>query len=198
MTMKTISRFILLILFSYSLSLQVQAQNKALLLIDIQNFYFEGGDVPLDNPDAAALNAGLLLQQFRKTGDLIIHVRHNYQPGGEIHQYVSPASHELVISKDHVNAFRDTDLDLILKKNSITDLYICGMQTHMCLEAAVRAASDLEYKVSVVSDACATRDLQFGESMVSAEDVHISSLVTLKSYAQIIKVSDYLIDSAGE
>lgn len=196
--MKIVARVFILIVFLCGATAQVHAQNKALLLIDIQEFYFPGGDVPLDSPKAAALNAGLLLEQFRKTGDLVIHVRHNSEPGGEIHQYVSPASHERVISKDHVNAFRDTDLDLILKENSVSDLFICGMQTHMCLEAAVRAASDLEYSVTVVSDACATRALQFGESIVEAEDVHHSTLATLKSYARIILTTDYLIEIAGE
>jgi len=176
----------------------MHAQNKALLLIDIQDFYFSGGEVPLDNPIAAALNAGLILEQFRKSGDLVVHVRHNFEPGGEIHQYVSPASHELVISKDHVNSFRNTNLDIILKENEIEDLYICGMQTHMCLEAAVRAASDLEYNVTVLGDACATRALQYGASIVDAEAVHHSTLATLKSYASIMKVSEYLIKIAGE
>ena len=196
--MRKISRVIFLILFIIGGAIQVHSQNKALLIIDIQDFYFSGGDVPLDNPKAAALNAGLLLEQFRKSGDLVIHVRHNYEPGGEIHQYVSPSSQEIVISKDHVNAFRNTDLDLILKEHEVSDLFICGMQTHMCLEAAVRAASDLEYNVAVVGDACATRALQFGETIVAADDVHHSTLATLKSYARIMKVSDYLIETAGE
>jgi len=196
--MKNMSRIFFLIIIVCSVTAQMYAQNKALLLIDIQDFYFSGGDVPLDNPKAAALNAGLLLEQFRKSGDLVIHVRHNYEPGGEIHQYVSPSSQEIVISKDHVNAFRNTDLDLILKEHEVSDLFICGMQTHMCLEAAVRAASDLEYNVAVVGDACATRALQFGETIVAADDVHHSTLATLKSYARIIKVTDYLIESAGE
>lgn len=196
--MNNMSRIFFLIVFIYTLSFQMHAQNKALILIDIQEFYFPGGDVPLDNPETAALNAGLLLEQFRKSGDLVIHVRHNYEPGGEIHQYVSPKSQEIVITKDHVNVFRDTELDLILKAHTISNLFICGMQTHMCLEAAVRAASDLEYNVSVASDACATRALQYGETIVEADDVHQSTLATLKSYARIMKVSDYLIETAGK
>lgn len=177
---------------------RLYAQKTALIIIDIQDFYFSGGDVPLDGPRAAALNAGLVLEQFRKRGDLVVHIRHNHEPGGAIHEYVSPASHEIVISKDHVNAFRETNLNDVLKDGSITELVICGMQTHMCLEAAVRAASDLGYPVTVVGDACATRALQYGETIVGAEDVHNSTLATLQAYARIIKASDYLIESSGE
>lgn len=177
---------------------QLDAQRSALIIIDIQDFYFQGGDLSLDNPEAAALNAGLVLEQFRKQRSLVVHVRHNYTPGGDIHEYVSPASHEIVVSKAHVNAFRETNLHAILQQDSISDLVICGMQTHMCLEAAVRAGSDLGYNITVIGDACATRALQYGETIIDAEDVHYSTLATLKSYARIIKASDYLIETSGK
>ena len=190
-------RFIpVLFLFLFS-SVQVLAQNSALIIIDIQDFYFPDGDLPLEEPLAAAMNAGLLLEQFRKQGDKIVHIRHNYEPGGAIHQYVDPASHELVISKDQVNAFRDTSLDEVLRADSITKLVICGMQTHMCVEAAVRAGNDLGYEIVLVEDACATRSLNYNGTQIEANDVHNSTLATLKSYARIIKVSDYLIETSG-
>lgn len=194
---KSFTLLSLLIIIS-ALSVHIHAQNKALILIDIQEFYFQGGEVPLENPEAAALNAGLLLEKFRRTGDLVIHIRHNQDPGGAFHEYVTPASHEIVISKDQVNVFRDTILDEYLKEHEISDLVICGMQTHMCLEAAVRAGSDLGYSISVIADACATRALQYGESIIAADDVQHSTLVTLKSYARIISSTEYLIETAGD
>ena len=177
-------------------SVQTYAQNRALLLIDIQQFYFPGGDLPLDNPEAAALNAGLILEQFRKDLELVIHVRHNYEPGGDIHEYVSPISHELIVGKDQVNVFLESGLDETLKENDVSRLVICGMQTHMCMEAAARAACDLGYEVTVIADACATRALQYGEAIVPADHVHQSTLATLKSYARIITTTDYLIEES--
>ncbi len=35
-------------------------------------------------------------------------------------------------------------------------------------------------------------------TIIEAEDVHRSTLATLKSYARIIKASDYLIETSGE
>ena len=43
-------------------------------------------------------------------------------------------------------------------KTGAENLVIVGMQTHMCLEAATRAAHDLGFECVVVGDACATRD----------------------------------------
>ena len=41
-------------------------QKTALLIVDIQEFYFPGGRMQLENPELAGMNAGLLLDHFRK------------------------------------------------------------------------------------------------------------------------------------
>lgn len=48
----------------------------ALLLIDLQNDYFEGGKWVLRNTDKAAANAAKLLAKFRDQARTVIHVRH--------------------------------------------------------------------------------------------------------------------------
>ncbi len=166
--------------------------STALILIDIQNFYFPGGDVPLVEPEAAALQAQKVLHQFRENNGLVVHVKHAYEPGGDINKLVLPTADEKVFTKKEVNSFLGTGLDEYLKENHIKYLVLAGMQTHMCLEAGTRAAHDLGYKCTVISDACATRDLKFGDKTVSAEDVHLSTLSTLKSYAKIVTVKEFL------
>jgi len=65
----------------------------------------------LVNPEKAAANAALLLDDFRKENLLIIHVRHNSEPGGEINDMVKPLPSEKIFSKDAVNCFVGTDAD---------------------------------------------------------------------------------------
>jgi nicotinamidase-related amidase len=62
----------------------------------------------------------------------------------------------------------------------------------MCVEAATRAASDYGFKCILIHDACATKDLKFGEKTIKAEDVHYSTLITLKNYAEVISTDEYL------
>ncbi len=64
--------------------LGVSGQKTALLLIDIQDFYFPGGRMQLENPEKAGMNAGLILDRFREEGLPVYHVRHNFEPGGNI------------------------------------------------------------------------------------------------------------------
>jgi nicotinamidase-related amidase len=167
-------------------------QKSALLLIDIQDFYFPGGKLPLVEPEKAAQNAAKLLDWFRKENLPVIHVRHNSEPGGKINYIVKPLPNEKILSKDAVNCFVGTNLLDFLKSNMIDTLVICGMQTHMCVEAATRAASDYGFKCILIHDACATRDLKYGDRLIKAEDVHYSTLATLKNYATVESTSEFL------
>jgi len=62
----------------------------------------------------------------------------------------------------------------------------------MCLEAATSAADDYGFGCTVIHVACATRDFKFKGQIVKAEDVHASTLNTLRSYAKVISLEDYL------
>ena len=166
-------------------------KSKALILIDIQDFYFPGGNVELVGAVEAAEVASKVLNRFRENGYLIVHVKHQVKSGGDIYKVVSALDDEKVIVKSDVNAFKNTTLKNFLDKKNVGELLIIGMQTHMCLEAAVRAAADYGYKVTVVDEACATRDLKFNEKIIPAEQVHYSTLSTLKSYAEVISFEDF-------
>jgi nicotinamidase-related amidase len=187
-------------IFSISISQKITAQeitsNKnstALIIIDIQNFYFPEGSLPLFEPEKAAEKAAKILVTFRDNKITVIHVRHNANSGSEIHELVAPVEGEKIISKDKANSFVGTDLLDYLKENKIKNLVICGMQTHMCLEAATRAASDYGFNCTVIEDACTTRDLKFGETIVSAKEVHSSTLSTLKgTYAEIKTAEEFV------
>lgn len=172
--------------------ISAQTGRKALLIIDIQDFYFPGGSTALVEPEKAAANAAILLNNFRKGNLTVIHVRHNSKTGAEINKMVKPLPSEKVVSKDEVNCFIGTDLAAYLKTINTDTLVICGMQTHMCVEAATRAASDMGFKCILIHDACATRDLKFGDKIIKSADVHYSTLSTLKNYALIESTADYI------
>lgn len=189
--MKKIFLLFITIIFT-TVTFAQKLDSTALIIIDIQDFYFPGGAAELVEPEKAGKNAKQLLSHFRENDGLVIHVKHIFKPGGDIHKLVEPIEGEKIISKTEVNAFLNSDLDEYLKKNNINKVVLCGMQTHMCLEAGTRAAHDLGYECTVVEDACTTRDLKFGEETVKARDVHYSTLATLKSYAMVVSLDEFL------
>lgn len=170
---------------------------SALLLIDIQNDYFEGGSNPLHGSLEAGINAGKLLEHYRQSNLPVFHVQHLsirtgstfFLPdtdGAKIHELVKPLSKEKVIVKHSPNSFFQTDLHALLKADAITELVICGMMTHMCVDATVRAAKDLGYNCTVIGDACATKDLEISGVRVDARDVHFAFLAALHPYYAVI------------
>jgi nicotinamidase-related amidase len=188
--MKKIVMAVLLI----SIFIIVSGQDKktALIIIDIQDFYFPGGKSALVEPEKAAANAALLLSKFREEKMPVIHVRHNAESQAEINKIVKPLPQEKIVSKDAVNCFVGTDLLDYLKSQQIGNLVICGMQTQMCVEAVTRAATDYGFKCVVISDACATKDLKFNDIVIKSHDVHYSTLSTLRSYAAVESTNEYL------
>jgi nicotinamidase-related amidase len=171
---------------------------KALVIIDIQNDYFPGGKMELEGAEAAAAKASSTLKRFREQKLPIFHVRHLstrqgatfFLPGtagAEIHQAVKPQAGETVIEKNFPNSFRATALEEKLKAAGVKELVVAGMMTHMCVDASVRQAADLGYKVTLVGDACATRAQTFGGETVPARQVHAAFLAALNGfYAKVV------------
>ncbi|WP_371347649.1 cysteine hydrolase family protein [Ancylobacter sp. IITR112] len=163
----------------------------ALVLIDLQNDYFPGGRYPLDGTEAAAARAGELLALARETGAGVVHVRHEMSgadapffergtPGAEIHASLAPQEGEPVVVKEEVNAFLRTDLDSLLRGKGVARLVIVGAMSHMCVDAASRAALDLGYEVILAHDATATRPLSFNGTEVPSQAVQAAMMAALE------------------
>ncbi|RPI06015.1 MAG: cysteine hydrolase [Ignavibacteriae bacterium] len=165
----------------------------ALVIVDIQNFYFPGGSLELVNAEQASVAAKEILQSFRDQKQLVVHVRHKSKRGLEIHENVEPLPGEKVITKEEINSFLRTDLLEYLQEHRINRLVVIGMQTQMCLQGAVRAAHDYGFECIVIQDACATRDVKFGNNIAKAEDVQTTVLATLidGGFSKVIDLKEF-------
>ena len=98
-----------------------------------------------------------------------------------------------MVLKHFPNSFRETGLQALLEDKGIEDLVIIGSMSHMCIDATTRAAADLGYKVKVIHDACASRDLEFEDSVVPAAHVHAAFMSALGfAYAEVLSTKTYL------
>jgi nicotinamidase-related amidase len=178
----------------------------ALLLVDIQREYFAGGAMPLEGALDAALQARNLLVHFRCDHRPAIFVQHvslsaqatSFVPGSPgvcLYSTIQPLPGEAVIHKHHPNSFRDTDLLDLLHQGEAARLVICGMMTHMCVDATVRAAADFGFECLVAADACATQDLVFDGTVVPAAMVQRAFLAALNgTYATVMRTEDILAE----
>jgi nicotinamidase-related amidase len=182
----------------------VRNMKEALLLIDIQNDYFPGGKMELVGMEEAAKKAAELIKAFRTAGKPVVFVKHLstrsdatfFIPGTmgtNINSSVSPLANETIIEKHFPNSFLQTELLVVLKESYITDLVICGAMSHMCIDTTVRAAKELGYKCTLIADACATRNLKFGDEILPAQTVHVVIMAALDGmFATVITANEYL------
>ena len=185
-------RIILAIIILTAIASAEGQKNYALLVIDVQNFYFPGGRSELVEPEKAAEKAAIAISEARQTGNPVIFIQHKSASGMEINDLVKPMPGEKIFIKEEVNSFLGTGLKEYLDGLPADTIVICGMQTQMCVEAAVRAAHDFGFGVILLHDACATRNLKFGDREVAAADVHASTLATLKSYGTVLSVTEWI------
>ena len=176
---------------------------NALILIDIQNDYFIGGKNELYLTKAAAENASKALNYFRDSNLPVFHIQHISSPnaafflpgtyGAEINSVVAPINDEKVIVKHAPNAFLKTTLAEELKQKDISNLVICGMMSHMCIDTTVRAAMDNGFTVTLLQDACTTKDLIWCEYKIDAQTVHKTIMASLNGvFAKVIKTATFL------
>ncbi len=182
---------------------------SALILVDIQNEYFEGGNIPLHQPEEAAAQAKRLITHFRDSSLPVFHVRHiNSRPGAvtflpdsigsEIHMSVAPQGGETVIIKHFPSAFLQTGLAAELQRQDVDHIVICGMMSHMCIDTTVRAAQDHSFSVTLPEDACTTRALVWNGQVIPAETVHHTFMAALSGmFAQVVTTDDYLASEAS-
>jgi nicotinamidase-related amidase len=184
--------------------------DTALLIIDLQNDYFPRGAMELEGAEAACKRAAEALAAFRAKGLPVFHVQHlSVRPGAtfflpgtkgaEIHGGVRPAASEAVVQKNFPNSFRNTDLQQRLEAAGVKHLVVAGMMTSMCVDATVRQAADLGYRVTLMADACATRTLSYGGESVPAKQVHAAFLAALNGlYAKVLPAAEAIQTLQGD
>jgi len=96
---------------------------------------------------------------------------HEDSPDSEIIDQLSPGDMEKVVHKKTYDAFLGTNLEQYLKNNSVTQVLITGVLTHMCCETTARSAFCRGFEVFMPVDALAA----------GSEQAHVDSIRNLAS-----------------
>jgi nicotinamidase-related amidase len=71
---------------------------------------------------------------------------------------LSPLPGDPIVTKRRVSAFAGSDLDVLLRALGARSLVLCGIATSGVVLSTLRAASDLDFELVVLRDACADAD----------------------------------------
>ncbi|MEH6403140.1 MAG: cysteine hydrolase family protein [Sneathiella sp.] len=175
--------------------------SSILVIVDAQQEYVDGALI-LTGVDEALMEIAKLIERARKNGTPIIHIAHKGQKGGVFDReeggkgafaaLAAPKDDEVIIEKSLPNGFSGTNLSEEIEGIGRKELIICGFMTHMCVNSTARAALDHGYRTTIVSKACATRDLPNLEGgIIGAAQLHDASLIGLTDrYSIVVSSSD--------
>jgi nicotinamidase-related amidase len=79
-------------------------------------------------------------------------------PATQVHASLAPLEGEPVVIKRRVSAFTGSDLDVLLRAADAGTLVMAGIATGGVVLSTLRQAADLDYRITVLSDACADSD----------------------------------------
>jgi nicotinamidase-related amidase len=159
--------------------MKLDPKKTALLTLDFQN----GIIGMVAGSDACVQSASKIVQYARKAGVQIIHVGLGFAKGhpeipdtqvifkrikennlfvigtptAEFHKDLTQPE-DLVVYKHRVSGFTENQLHLILRSKGIENLILMGIATSGIVLSTIRAAFDLDFNCTVISDACFDSD----------------------------------------
>jgi nicotinamidase-related amidase len=172
----------------------------ALLVIDCQNYFLDKNS-PAFLPDSKKIRPKInqLIETARKNEWPVIYTVHtaptkpgnlmaerwNHLPSGyesEIYKGISVVPNSIRIKKEFFSAFHKTKLESILKEKMITDLIVCGAMTHLCVDTTVRHGFMLDYRSTVITDACCSKNQAY----------HKAAIMTLKhGFSRVMTTTEF-------
>lgn len=179
------------------------SHNPALIIIDMQQA-IDHFDILQRSHPRAEQQLAQLLAQWRDQGRPVIHIRHSSQqqespyhassPWFEFKPETTPIEGEKIITKRENCAFIDTELEALLHREKISELIVAGVLLNHSVDATVRVAKALQFRVLLIGDACPASSLTLNDQQViDAQQVHEIMLSNLSDeYAEVITVSQLI------
>lgn len=163
---------------------------KCLLVVDMQNDFFKS----IKNKKIFQ-NINKLIEKFSKK-DLVIFTQEyhtmfdkEFKKAG-VHcikntrgaEFIPGLSNRMnfLIKKKRYSAFYKTNLDKILGKHKIKELYICGISTSCCVLATAFDAFARDYEVFVIKDAVSSSKPKFHKYALQLIDYIIGKTILSK------------------
>ena len=147
--------------------------NRGLIVIDVQNIFFNDADAKLYNADEVVANINDLIENARQNNVKIFFVRHeaDYMKNGsvewEIYDAIDARKTDFYVEKKTPDSFYETRLQELLEREAVGEIYLCGFQTEYCIDTTCRSAFGRKIKAFLVEDAHSTFDAKF----IKAENI---------------------------
>lgn len=168
-------------------------------------------------PDEFLNRAAGVLKAARSVGMKVIHIQVGFRPGlpeigsrnklfaglkanvqhqklfegasGAVHPSLGPDHGDIVVTKHRVSAFAGTDLEMLLRANETEALVMFGIATSGVVLSTLLHAFDMDYRIAVISDCCADRDMELHHSLLTRLFANRGDVMTADEFTAAIRKS---------
>ncbi len=128
----------------------IWGKHLALIVVDPQRKFTLSIDDWQDRMTSAVQNINTFLRIFRENNAPVIFIHfdgpsHTGYSGEDEDEWlpgIESAETDIVVHKKHMNCFKETDLEKVLKDNEIDSAVFTGMLTEFCVATTYYAASE--------------------------------------------------------
>jgi nicotinamidase-related amidase len=158
---------------------------SALVVVDVQRGLIDGFEkdwrevLPVIRELASrARGASVPVVVVQHCGGRPSHPLHPSQSGWALHPALDPQPQDVGVTKRWSDAFRDTDLDTLLREADVSRVVLVGAQTEYCVDTTARRAASLGYDVTLVADGHTTSEngLLTREQIISHHNQTLANL----------------------
>lgn len=177
---------------------------EALLVIDVQNIYFQG-PLKITFPPESFGNIQKVMDHAAARAIPVVVIQHGasalgggFSRGSEnwkLHPEIEKRHRDVLIEKTLPGSFTGTNLEEWLKTHGIERVVISGYMTQMCCDTTARQALHLGYKVIFLSDATGTLAVENQEGRIEDKDLHKAVLITQAMRFSEVKTAGEWMDS---
>ncbi|WP_020655158.1 cysteine hydrolase family protein [Massilia niastensis] len=177
---------------------------RALLVIDVQNEYFDG-NMPIEYPPVAESLPNIVraIEAARTHGVPVVMVQHDTPEGSpvfargshgwQLHPQVAGQPYDHHVNKTMASVFAGTDLRDWLASHAIDTLAIVGYMTHNCDASTIYQASHDGFKVEFLADASGSLPYRNAAGSASAEEIHrVFSTVFHSNFAAVTGTAGWI------
>lgn len=178
---------------------------RALVVIDVQNEYFDGGGLPIEHPPASRTlpNIASAMDAASQGGVPVVVVRHHapaglplFQAGthaAELHEVVASRRRDHLVTKAFPSVFTATDFAVWLDERRIDTLSIVGYMTHNCVAATLFEGMHRGLTVEYLHDASGALPYANAAGRATAEEIHrVFSVVFHSNFAAVTSTAEWI------
>lgn len=164
--------------------------------------------------DDLVRRAAAVLDRCRAARMSVIHIRVGFRPGlpevsernplfgairsspehqklfqgatGAVHPLLGPKDGDIVIEKHRVSAFTGTDLEMILRAQSVETLVLFGIATSGVVLSTLLDAGDADYRVIVIRDCCADREPELHSALLEKLFPRRGTVMTAEEFLALL------------